>query len=475
LFSIIIPAKQTKPLALAKKTAPAKKKQMQSVIPGLVGGELGSVIGGALSDNPLGAALGGVLGKAAGGGLAKLFGHGDYKVKRNSLSPVLHGANTARFMSSSDGIRITHREFVGDISGSTDFQNRSYFLNPSDSGVFPWLSTIASRFAKYRFDGILMQYIPSSSAIGNATNASLGTVVFATNYNVTAPPFDSKLVMEASEYSSSGMPCDPTVHTVECAVKENVLKTYLCNRIGNEPTFTEFAHFQLATKGMQSVYKVGELWIAYDVVLYDPLIKANHIDSPYFFVFDCETTGLVMSSEKLLYCNVDPTVDTCVSLGSCSPRAVNPGGVALLKEGFWRIHVESQNEEGEVADVGFSNSNLPDVPGQTSYYVSLVHTPDQQIAGSFDIIVYSAGYDPASLGGTSIPQLLLSVVLSLRSKVFVTLTNISRSIYEGLLTVMPTPTMQFTSAQRLLLMRLLKQEENNDFPEFQRSSSARRK
>lgn len=221
----------------------------------------------------------------------KLTGFGKYRIHSNTIANskyVSDGAALANFGTMSQGVRIKHREFICDLVGTSDFLNRVFNVNPSDPTVFKWLSQISGRFAKYQMRGLVFQYIPSSSAIGNAANASLGTIIMASNYNVTSSPFDSKQDMEASEYSISDMPCNAFIHAVECDPQEQTVRNKYVTRQGNDPAFTEHVNFQVATVGMQSEYKIGELWVAYDVVLMDPLVNpmAGVTSTAYTFAFD---------------------------------------------------------------------------------------------------------------------------------------------------------------------------------------------
>jgi len=43
-------------------------------------------------------------------------------------------------------VRISHREYIAQVQGSTGFVNRAFPIQPADAATFPWLSQIAVNF-----------------------------------------------------------------------------------------------------------------------------------------------------------------------------------------------------------------------------------------------------------------------------------------------------------------------------------------
>ncbi len=225
-----------------------------------------------------GAALGGLLGGPAGatvGGLAgslvsKVTGMGEYKIEENSLL----AGNVPQFRNGARSVRIAHRDFLGDVTGSTAFAIKSYPLNPGLNLTFPWLAGVAGQFQSYRIRGMIFEFKSTSAQALNNINSALGTVIMATQYNSLLASFSSKLEMENYEFATSCKPSESMLHPVECAQGEAPLEC-LYIRTGSVPNgqderFFDFGDFQIATVGMQAASTIGELWVTYDIELYKP-------------------------------------------------------------------------------------------------------------------------------------------------------------------------------------------------------------
>jgi hypothetical protein len=308
------------------KSVPMKRQAPQSN----KGTGLLSALGG-LAGGYFGGPLGAVLGKGAGDLIAKITGFGDYKVNSNTL---VTGNSVPTFRQFGDGIEICHREFIGDITGSTVFANNSITINPGLSSSFPWLSQVAQNFEEYDMKGLVFEYRPSSGSAVSATSAALGVVIYATDYNVLSPVFSSKQVMESYEFSCSTVPFTGMLHPVECAKNANALNTlYIRNTgvpAGADARLYDMGLFQYATQGMQSAYVTGELWVAYHVMLKKPRIStlglpqtAHIVASPAGSATAAKplgTTGGVLSSLSNL-----PGVTVSISAPTTSIVIANPG------------------------------------------------------------------------------------------------------------------------------------------------------
>jgi hypothetical protein len=249
---------------------------------------------GTFGGNLLGGPAIGKLAGDAGAWLAKITGFGDYKVEGNTLMkeqiPV--------FTTSVDGTVFTHRECIGDVYGSTVFTNNggrsgpnipwSGLINPGNSFLFPWLSTIAQSYESYEFEGLIFEYKSTSSDALNSTNTALGTVIMSTSYNVLAPNFLNKIQAEAYEFTSSAKPSCSFIHPIECKKSRNILDKYYVSGVENidvldgDPRLNYMGNFQLMMVGMQASALIGELWVSYKVKLVRPQLPTPLNDNlPY--------------------------------------------------------------------------------------------------------------------------------------------------------------------------------------------------
>lgn len=331
------PKKGAKPHA--RRNAVLKSVSKSAI--GSLGGIAGSYLGG-----PIGA----TLGRAAGDMLAKVTGFGDYKVSQNSL---YMGSPVPTFAQSGTGMEVVHREFIKDIVGSVGFNIEDLHINPGIAETFPWLSTIAKGFEEYEMKGLLFEYRPSSGSAVSSTSASLGTVIFATDYNCIKEDFTTKQEMESYQFSVSTVPFVAMTHPIECARRSNVLDNLYVRTgpapAGTDQRFYDLGSFQFATQGMQSAYTVGELWVTYHVSLKKPRIDKTAIPPAEDFAFfhaqegpstsattnsPFGTTGIVIKSSTTLTDIVAsvatpgkgvivPTVGTYFAYFSC----INASGV----------------------------------------------------------------------------------------------------------------------------------------------------
>lgn len=235
-----------------------------------LGNALGSVLGGAVAPgigSALGGQVGGYLGKALGQGFRSLTGFGEYTIHENTL---LYPDRVVPSFGD-DSIRVRKREYIADISATEAFSNNVFPINPGLSDTFPWLSSIANNYEQYRFNGLVFQFVSTSSdAIASTTDLGLGQVVLATDYNAADAAYVNLPQMLGTMFSNSGKPSENIMHAIECAPAEQAQKLYYV-RSGDHPEGTDIrmydiGSFQLATQNMPAAYTgMGQLWVSYDV------------------------------------------------------------------------------------------------------------------------------------------------------------------------------------------------------------------
>lgn len=216
---------------------------------------------------------------AAGMAIPLIKGWGDYEIKSNSLISGSAG-DVPQFdnVSGMRSVRIQHREFIGDVSSSTGFQNTVYAINPANQNLFPWLSQIANKFQEYKMWGMVVTYNSLSSDALNSTNTALGAVIMSTDYNAGNTPFSSKSQAENSEYTVSCKPSESLQHGIECDPGQVVNAGHLyvspfSNGLvptGQDIKTYNMGNFQFMTQGSQAAATIGELWVSYDVELMKP-------------------------------------------------------------------------------------------------------------------------------------------------------------------------------------------------------------
>lgn len=282
-------AKSKKQIVVKVQPKKAKKnKQSVSAI-----GQALRVLGG-LGGGAAGAFLGhGDLGRQAGtslgAALSRWLGTGDYTVNSNSIVRTLRSSDSIPMMHlNNQSVVIRHKEFVGEIRGSTNFQiSQSFVLNPGMSASFPWLSAVANSFQEYRIKGMVYHYVPSSGSIASA-NPALGTVMIQTSYRSTDTTPPNKMEMLNEYNASESVPSESFCHPVECDPKENPFNVqYVRSRdvpAGDNRLLYDLGVTHVAVAGQQTSGNVlGDLWVTYEVELKKPLVSSNVTSDQVFW------------------------------------------------------------------------------------------------------------------------------------------------------------------------------------------------
>jgi len=252
------------------------------------GTRLGSVVGEGIQElltqiNPLAS-------------IKSLVGFGDYaphgfNVKENVLLSM--GNDPPEVRNSLDGrFIIRHREYLTDIVTAADstFNNTAFRIQPGISDTFPWLAQVAGAFEQYKMRGMIFEFKSTSADALNSTNTALGTVIMATEYDVSKPEFTTKQQMENHQFASSAKQSCSMLHPIECARGTSPLET-LCIRTSDteeDQRFCDFGNFQIATVGQQGAsVNIGELWVTYELELMKPRLDPdggsdNNIKSSWF-------------------------------------------------------------------------------------------------------------------------------------------------------------------------------------------------
>lgn len=250
---------------------------------GKAGRAVGGILGGHFGGRP-GADLG-----ARVGGLAhyigRLFGSGDYRIGAPpAMNSLFQGGGSAAFPYQRDlsfgekAVVIKHREYLGDVytaSTANTFQTTNFQVNPGLSATFPWLSMIASAFQLYKWRGIVVEFKSKSADALNSVNTALGSVILAADYNAATfgQQFNNKTEMLNYEGAVDCKPSDNMVMGIECDPKRLPLSELYVRTgdVGGNIQNYDTCSFAIATTGFQGTnVNVGELWIAYDVILMTP-------------------------------------------------------------------------------------------------------------------------------------------------------------------------------------------------------------
>jgi hypothetical protein len=248
---------------------------------GRLGRSVGGMVGGRLGNRAAGAAVGGFIGRNAsnyflGGGGYSAAGSGEYGLTNSLVSGSSVAVPTMMGGDEIGSIVVSHKEYLGNITGSMAFENSPFNINPGLSTSFPWLSQIACNYEEYSFEQLMFTY---TSLLSDSTSSGvIGSIIMTTNYNAAQEPFTNTADMLNNIGTISARPIDgPIIHGVECDDAKNVLPSYFVRNgavpPGQDVKTYDQGRFQIATEGMPVDSQLqGQLWVSYCVVLRKPKI-----------------------------------------------------------------------------------------------------------------------------------------------------------------------------------------------------------
>lgn len=180
-----------------------------------------------------------------------------------------------RLASANGCVRISHRELVHKYgSAGTGFQDKFFYVNAglgpsgdstSISGVFPWLSTIANAFERYKFKRLRFEYEPTCGT------TEPGTYAMAVDYGITDAQPASLAALSAYIGATHGNVYRPMTMSVQGASGQ---EKKLLTRAAAWATGTSRQDYDLCVLNLCSddvaSTKGGNIYVDYEVELYLP-------------------------------------------------------------------------------------------------------------------------------------------------------------------------------------------------------------
>lgn len=261
---------------------------------------------GATIGNLIYPGLGGLVGSAAEGLFKTILGKGDYTEVENINSPLpknntIMGLQTPRVAEQvmqmhSDGLctRVQHREFFASVNMYSTFTASGNLVFPWDSLMFPWLRGICPFWQKYKFHGMVIEYVPTSTNAVSAGSPATGSVMMSFQYDMYAPTPISGVNLLNTQGAVSGRPMDQIVLAVECDDAYTPVQPLYINTgasTGPDARLYVFGKFVFATQGPAAWTNIGQLWVTYDVTLISPWIET--------FALEPRTLPSVLNDSKV--------------------------------------------------------------------------------------------------------------------------------------------------------------------------------
>jgi hypothetical protein len=177
------------------------------------------------------------------------------------------------FSQTKDGLRVHHREYIGDVGVNTSGFGivSTLQLNPGLSGVFPWLSQIAQNFEVYEFHKLRFAYQAS------CPTSQAGTLYMALDYDPSdaAPANKAGMMSNMSAVSSSIWASNGIEY--DCAMRQYMSNRFTRNAslVANLDVKTyDAGNLYIAIEGVATT-SPGNLYVEYDISLRIPQIPSN--------------------------------------------------------------------------------------------------------------------------------------------------------------------------------------------------------
>lgn len=198
------------------------------------------------------------------------------KNSRNSSKPVSQPVAKARMtkqkgpsIQGGEGtVRVRHREYIGDISGSPDFEVKSYAINPGLMPTFPWLGRMGTLYESYSvesFRAIFETEAPTSKP---------GVVILAVDYDASDDAPVSKIQAMNYKHSVKGPSWSEELVFKSDPKDLHKRKQFLTRdgalAAGLDPTLYDVCNLFVCTSGQDDSTQIGGLSIEYDIILNTP-------------------------------------------------------------------------------------------------------------------------------------------------------------------------------------------------------------
>lgn len=233
------------------------------------------------------------------------FGFGDYSISANSIVQSGGGGSTPAIIETRGrAVRITNREYLGEVyTGPVvgGFNAVTYDVNPGNLLTFPWLNTIAQQYEQYIPNGIIFEF--RSTATDNTLSASLGSVMIASEYDVTEDAYSSKIEMMNSAYSSESKMSDGNIHGIECDPAELQRKVFYVRAVDESvtnPRDYDLCKTTIATQGggLAANSSVGSLYIHYDITFLKEQMTGGLLATNQLYSVIRSATGVAVDGTR---------------------------------------------------------------------------------------------------------------------------------------------------------------------------------
>lgn len=181
-----------------------------------------------------------------------------------------------RFGNATNVVRVAHTEMLAEVPSDEYFVVNYYTVNAAQLATFPWLSSIARRFERYRFVGLKFHFEPT------CPTTTAGYFAMYLDYNATDSGPDTYQAFMANNGAITG----PLYHSHQISVNPSLVRErgFLFTRDDFTSSTGGLLNYDLATLYYVCVSSdtlgKGALYVTYEVELMQPQLR-THLDTAY--------------------------------------------------------------------------------------------------------------------------------------------------------------------------------------------------
>jgi len=301
----------------------------------------------------------------------------------------------ARIIGDSRGVVISHRERFDTVTFVASENSVAFLINPGNSSLFPWLSTISPNYESYNFEALEFSYVTVAPV------TTPGGITMAVDFDPADAPAATTFSLESYKGAVS-FPAYKANEVLRCAVSDlNKRKSYytriVTGAVGDR--LTDVGRFQYRTDpAAAGNVTVGRMYVSYRIRFQTP--QLIDLSTPNLSV----TVGIPHQSNTT-YNGPElnaPAPLSNISIGTLLNTDDNSAPTALLQQGIKLVTGRAANEWThamtperllEFAVPGLyriiTSSNFASVGATTSVIESLASPNVMEVSSS------TAGDDPA--------------------------------------------------------------------------------
>jgi len=202
-------------------------------------------------------------------------------------------SKSANIRNTSDGIYVTHREFIGNLLvGTTNFALVvDEWINPGNVTLFPWMANIAKNYEDYTILTMMIHYVPL------CPTTTLGQVVMQIDYDASD---QTPISLSAMLNSQNAVTFAPYAEKKLFSTRQQLNKAYKSRFVdaaeqippNTDPKTLHAGILYVVTEGVESGTTCGALWIEYQIHLKTPQVKSGAQDeSDAFLAVQANSNG----------------------------------------------------------------------------------------------------------------------------------------------------------------------------------------